>query len=173
MAIIRFGILISSDRAFRKERPDLTLPLLTNLIETQGWKVILTAILPDELALLSTTLQEWAESNQVDVILTSGGTGFSPRDVIPEATKQVVERNAPGISEAMRYESLKITPHAMLSRGVAGICRKTLIINLPGSPQGATENFLFISKVLSHAVDLIRDDPQSENGHKLTNSNSA
>jgi molybdopterin adenylyltransferase len=101
----------------------------------------------------------------VDVILTTGGTGFSPRDVTPEATRAVIEREAPGLAEAMRAASLKVTPHAMLSRIVTGIRKRTLILNLPGSPKGAVENLQVVIPVLSHAVQLLRDDPASESTH--------
>jgi len=102
------------------------------------------------------------------VILTTGGTGFSPRDVTPEATAAVIERAAPGLSEAMRIESMKVTPHAMLSRAMAGIRKRTLIVNLPGNPKGAVENLSVILPVLPHAVQLMRDEPQAEAGHKAT-----
>jgi molybdenum cofactor synthesis domain-containing protein len=104
----------------------------------------------------------------VDVILTTGGTGFAPRDVTPEATLAVVDRLVPGVPEAMRLESMKITPHAMLSRMAAGIRNRTLIINLPGSPKAALENFEVICPVLEHAVQLLWDDPDSEQGHIAT-----
>ena len=101
----------------------------------------------------------------MDIILTTGGTGFSQRDITPEATKSVIERSAPGIAEAMRAASLEITPFAMLSRSVAGIRKDTMIINLPGSPKAALENLTVILSVLPHAVQLLRDDPNSEAGH--------
>jgi len=101
----------------------------------------------------------------LDVILTTGGTGFSPRDVTPEATRAIIERDAPGLSEAMRAASLKITPHAMLSRVVTGIRKKTIIINLPGSPKGAVENLQVVMPVLPHAVQLLHEDPASESTH--------
>ena len=101
----------------------------------------------------------------MDVILTTGGTGFALRDVAPEATRAVIQREAPGLAEAMRAESLKKTPHAMLSRAVAGIRKRTLIVNLPGSPKGAVENLQTILPVLPHAVQLLRDDPASEASH--------
>jgi len=101
----------------------------------------------------------------VDVILTTGGTGFSPRDVTPEATRAIIQREAPGLAEAMRSASLAKTPHAMLSRSVVGIRGKTLIINLPGSPKGALENLQVVIPVLEHAIQLLKDDPSSESGH--------
>jgi molybdenum cofactor synthesis domain-containing protein len=110
-------------------------------------------------------LVEWADGDELDVILTTGGTGFSPRDVTPEATRAIIEREAPGIAEAMRAASLKITPHAMLTRIVAGIRGRTLIINLPGSPKGAVENLQIVIPVLPHAVQLLHEDPASESTH--------
>ena len=107
----------------------------------------------------------WVDIEKLDVILTTGGTGFSPRDITPEATCTVIEREAPGIAEAMRSFSLQITPHAMLSRATAGIRASTLIVNLPGSPKAAQENFQAIQMVLEHAVQLLHEDPSAEAGH--------
>jgi molybdenum cofactor synthesis domain-containing protein len=123
------------------------------------------SILPDEESAIRAILTEWADSGNLDVILTTGGTGFSPRDVTPEATRAVIEREAPGLAEAMRAFSLKVTPHAMLSRIVTGIRKKTIIINLPGSPKGAVENLQVVMPVLSHAVQLLQEDPRSESTH--------
>jgi molybdenum cofactor synthesis domain-containing protein len=163
--VLRFGILTSSDRSARGERPDLSGPALAALVTAQGWKVERTAILPDELAELRDTLSTWADEGGLDVILTTGGTGFAPRDVTPEATRQVIEREAPGLAEAMRFESLKSTPHAMLSRALAGLRGSVLIINLPGSPKGAVENLQVILPVLPHAVELLHDQPDAERHH--------
>jgi len=110
-------------------------------------------------------LVSWADSGEMDVLLTTGGTGFAPRDVTPEATRSIIEREAPGLAEAMRAASLKVTPHAMLSRIVTGIRKRTLIINLPGSPKGAIENLQVVIPVLPHAVQLLREDPTSESTH--------
>ena len=162
---LRFGILTLSDRSSRGERPDSSGPALANLIQAQGWSVVEQGILPDEEAAIRALLVSWAESGDMDVILTTGGTGFSPRDVTPEATRAVIEREAPGLAEAMRAASLKVTSHAMLSRIVTGIRKKTLIINLPGSPTGAVENLQVALPVLPHAVQLLREDPASESTH--------
>lgn len=162
---LRFGILTISDRSSRGERPDLSGPGLVELVTAQGWKVIQTAILPDDLAVLRDRLSAWADADDLDVILTTGGTGFSPRDVTPEATHLVIDREAPGLAEAMRVESLKVTPHAMLSRAAAGIRGKVLIINLPGSPRAALENLQVILPVLPHAVELLREAPDAERHH--------
>lgn len=162
---IRFGILTLSDRSARGERADSSGPALANLIQAEGWSATRQSLLPDEESAIRELLISWADSGELDVILTTGGTGFSPRDVTPEATRAVIEREAPGLAEAMRTASLKITPHAMLSRVVTGIRKKTLIVNLPGSPKGAVENLQVILKVLPHAVQLLREDPASESTH--------
>jgi len=162
---IRFGILTLSDRSARGERADASGPALTRLIQAENWIVSKEAILPDNESAIRKILIEWADSNNMDVILTTGGTGFAPRDVTPEATRAVIDREAPGLAEAMRATSLKITPHAMLSRIVTGIRKKTLIINLPGSPKGAVENLQAVMPVIPHAVQLLHDDPNSEKTH--------
>jgi len=162
---IRFGILTISDRSSRGEREDLSGPALVRLIRAENWLVAKETILPDDESAIRETLIEWSDSDQFDIILTTGGTGFSPRDVTPEATRAVIDREAPGLAEAMRAESLKITPHAMLSRIVTGIRKRTLIINLPGSPKGAVENLQVVLPVLPHAIQLLRNDPGSEAAH--------
>ena len=162
---LRFGILTLSDRSSRGEREDASGPALARLILTENWSVAKQALLPDTESAIRATLAEWADSGEVDVILTTGGTGFSPRDVTPEATHAVIEREAPGLAEAMRAASLKITPHAMLSRIVTGIRKRTLIVNLPGSPKGAVENLQVILSVLPHAVQLLQEDPASDASH--------
>jgi molybdenum cofactor synthesis domain-containing protein len=163
--MIRFGILTLSDRSSRGERGDSSGPALANLIQTEGWSVVKQALLPDEESAIRELLIAWSDGGELDVILTTGGTGFSPRDVTPEATRAVIEREAPGLAEAMRTASLSVTPHAMLSRVVTGIRKKTLIINLPGSPKGAVENLQVITAVLPHAVQLLHEDPASESTH--------
>jgi molybdopterin adenylyltransferase len=162
---LRFGILTISDRSASGKRTDASGPALANAVLSKGWQITQDAIVPDVLGTIKDLLVSWVDSGDLDVILTTGGTGFSPRDVTPEATEMVIEREAPGISEAMRAASLKVTPHAMLSRGLAGTCGKTLIINLPGSPKAAKENLEVVIPVLEHAVQLLRDDPAAEMGH--------
>ena len=162
---IRFGILTLSDRSASGERVDASGPALADLIRAQNWSVAKQAILPDDESAIRAILIEWADSGEVDVILTTGGTGFAPRDITPEATRAVIEREAPGLAETMRAESLKKTPHAMLSRAVAGIRGHTLIVNLPGSPKGAVENLQTMLPVLPHAIQLLTDDPNSEASH--------
>jgi molybdenum cofactor synthesis domain-containing protein len=163
--MIRFGILTLSDRSSRGERDDASGPALALLIRAQNWSVAKQHILPDEESAIRATLTDWADSGEFDVILTTGSTGFAPRDVAPEATRAIIQRDAPGLAEAMRAESLKKTPHAMLSRAIAGIRGRALIINLPGSPKGAVENLQIVLPVLPHAVQLLNDDPSSESSH--------
>lgn len=155
---LRFSILTVSDRSSRGERPDTSGPALAELVQSQGWQILQQAIVPDEIEAIKEVLQAWADSGDTDVILATGGTGFALRDVTPEATRQVVERLTPGLDEAMRSASLKVTPHAMLSRAVSGIRKRTLIITLPGSPKGATENLQVVLPALEHAVKLLRDE---------------
>lgn len=167
---IRFGILTLSDRSSRGERADSSGPALVNVIQAEGWSVVKQSLLPDEEWAIREILGSWADSGEMDVILTTGGTGFSARDVTPEATRAVVERDAPGLAEAMRAASLRVTPHAMLSRIVTGIRKKTLIINLPGSPKGAVENLQVVIPVLPHAVQLLQGDSSSESTHRIPRS---
>jgi molybdopterin adenylyltransferase len=162
---LKIAIITVSDRSSRGERPDTSGPALEKEIQSQGWQVTRTEILPDDLLPLRDLLVSWADSGDLDVILTTGGTGFSPRDVTPEATRAAIERDAPGLAEAMRSASLKVTPHAMLSRAVAGIRGHTLIINLPGSPKAAVENLQVLLPVFEHAVQLLHEDPRAESGH--------
>ena len=153
--MIHVGILTLSDRSARGEREDFSGPALASMVVAQGWKVAKQLILPDDFEQIKTTLVEWVNSGEIDILLTTGGTGFSPRDVTPEATLAVVERSAPGLAEAMRQAGMQKTPHAMLSRAVAGISKKTLIINLPGNPNAAVESLTAIQPSLPHAVDLL------------------
>ncbi|MBI9034937.1 MAG: molybdopterin adenylyltransferase [Bacteroidales bacterium] len=166
MKTIQIAIITVSDRSSKGEREDSSGPLLVKLAEEQGWNVIFKIIIPDEIPEIKKTLIEICDNTETDIILTTGGTGFTPRDVTPEATLSIIEKETPGISEAMRFESLKITPHAMLSRGVCGIRGNSLIINLPGSPKAAKENFNVVLPVLPHAIELIRNSPASDSGHQ-------
>ncbi len=163
---IKFAILTISDRSSSGLREDLSGPVLQGAVEDYGWEVTQTDIVADEISAIEERLCLWSDSGKINVILTTGGTGFTPRDVTPEATKLVLDRNAPGLAEAMRAGSLTITPHAMLSRAVTGIRKKTLIINLPGSPKGALENFRIIVPVLPHAVQLLENDSGAEESHQ-------
>ena len=167
MTVLRVGIITVSDRSYRGEREDTSGPALQQQVLDQGWEIVRMEIIPDDYQAIEMTLSSWADNGEMDVILTTGGTGFSPRDITPEATLVVIERTAPGLAEAMRTASLRITPHAMLSRAIAGIRKRSLIVNFPGSPKAATENLAVILPVLSHAVQLLQDDPNSEAGHQL------
>jgi gephyrin len=165
--MIRIGVLTVSDRSARGEREDLSGPAVVEAVLAQLPNAALAerAIVPDERAAIAARLAHWADDLRLDLILTTGGTGFAPRDVTPEATRDVIERETPGLAEAMRADSLRITPHAMLSRGIAGIRGCTLIVNLPGSPKGALENLATILLVLPHAIELLCDAPEAEQHH--------
>jgi molybdenum cofactor synthesis domain-containing protein len=163
---IKVAILTISDRSSSGEREDLSGPALQAAVQDLGWEVTHTSIIPDDLRQIVDLLQRWADSGEQNLILTTGGTGFTARDVTPEATRKAIDREAPGIAEAMRGGSFKITPHAMLSRAVAGIRKKTLIINLPGSPKAALENFRIVVPALPHAVQLLLNDDQTEVNHR-------
>ncbi|HEY4693809.1 MAG TPA: MogA/MoaB family molybdenum cofactor biosynthesis protein [Bellilinea sp.] len=162
---VHFAILTVSDRSSRGEREDIAGPALRAQVASAGHSIVHTAVVADEFSEITAQLTAWCDSGKVDVILTTGGTGFAPRDVTPEATTAVMQRPAPGIAEAARAFSLKITPHAMLARNTAGIRGRTLIINLPGSPKAAREILEYLLQVLPHAVELLSDDPAAEQGH--------
>ncbi|MRR29465.1 MogA/MoaB family molybdenum cofactor biosynthesis protein [bacterium] len=162
---VRFAVLTVSDRSSRGEREDLAGPLLIELLTDAGHSCLPLRVVPDEITDITAQMIAWCDSDMVDVVLTTGGTGFAPRDVTPEATSAVVQRPAPGIAEAARAFSLKITPHAMLSRNNAGIRGQTLIINLPGSPKAAREILEYLLPVLPHAVELMKDEPNAEQSH--------
>jgi len=165
MEPIRTAILTVSDRSSRGERPDLSGPALLEAVLANGWVAVQTRIVADAIEQIRAVLLAWCSSAEVDVIFTTGGTGFAPRDVTPEATQSIIERSAPGLAEAMRGSSLLVTPHAMLSRATAGIRGRTLIINLPGSPKAAVENLQVVAPVIPHAVQLLREDPRAEQSH--------
>ena len=153
--MVRAAIITSSDSGYRGEREDLSGRTIKEILETHGFQVVSMALLPDEQRMLSDKMREIADSGQADLILTTGGTGFSPRDCMPEATRAVVEREVPGIPEAMRTYTLQITKRAMLSRAAAGIRKSTLIINLPGSPKAVTECLEFIITELEHGIEIL------------------
>jgi len=152
----KIGIITVSDRSSRGEREDLSGPEIRKWSEKMNFTVAEEVIIPDEADVIKKTLIELSDKG-LDLVLTTGGTGFAPRDVTPEATKAVIEREAPGFAEVMRMRSLQITPHAMLSRAVSGIRKSTLIINLPGSPKGARENLEFIESAIPHAIKLLKN----------------
>lgn len=154
---IKIGIITVSDRSSRGEREDLSGPEIKKWCDKMGYSVSEELIIPDEIEEIKKSLTALTDKS-LDLILTTGGTGFAPRDVTPEATRAVIEREAPGFAEVMRMRSLQITPHAMLSRAVSGIRKSTLIINLPGSPKGARENLEFIESAIPHALKLLRNE---------------
>jgi molybdenum cofactor synthesis domain-containing protein len=160
---LRVNILVVSDRAASGERADATGPALCEFLKTKNVQTVAVQVVPDEKAQIVNALLQMCPD--ADLILTAGGTGLAARDVTPEATSQVVERPAPGIAEAMRAAGLRVTPHAMLSRGIAGTRGKTLIINLPGSPKGAVESLAAVWEALPHAVALLRG-PVADESHK-------
>ena len=155
MSEIWAAVITVSDACSRGEREDTSGAALTQLLTDLGATIVERRILSDDLEPLVQTLRELADRNDVNLIITTGGTGLGPRDNTPEATRRVIEREAPGIAEAIRAESLKVTPMAMISRGVCGARSGTLIINLPGSPKAVKESFAVIAPVLSHALDLL------------------
>jgi len=157
--IIRAVVITVSDACFNGERKDTSGEVLAQLLKDLGAEIVATRILSDEPEPLTDALKEFADWRQVNLIITTGGTGLGPRDNTPEATLEVIERQAPGIAEAMRIETLKQTPMAMLSRGVCGVRSGALIINLPGAPKGVRESFAVIAPVLKHAVALVVGQP--------------
>ena len=155
----RAAVLTVSDRSFRGERPDGGGPLVAELLKNAGYEITEMALVPDEQAEIEAVLCRIADTASAELLITTGGTGFSPRDITPEATIAVCDRMAPGIPEAMRYASMQITPRAMLSRAQAGIRKGTLIINLPGSPKAIRENLEAILPSLSHGLEMLSGRP--------------
>jgi molybdenum cofactor synthesis domain-containing protein len=154
----RVAILTVSDKGSRGEREDLSGRAVEEAVLRNGLSVVARDIVPDELEEIESALKRYSDEIGVDLVLTTGGTGLSPRDTTPEATRRVIEKEVPGFAEAMRAASLQVTPHAMLSRAVAGIRSSTLIINLPGSPRGASENLEVILPALPHGLEKLGGD---------------
>ncbi|MDJ0763960.1 MAG: MogA/MoaB family molybdenum cofactor biosynthesis protein [Myxococcota bacterium] len=149
------AVLVASDSRSSKARAEHSGPAAQDALEALGIGVVEVAVIPDEVDLISQQLNKWAETEGIYLILTSGGTGLSPRDVTPEATRSVIEKEVPGIPELLRAKSLAITPHAALSRGIAGVINNTLIINLPGSPKAVRESISFLAPLLPHALETV------------------
>jgi len=156
---IRTAIITLSDKGAAGSREDESGKVIREMIAGIGASAVHYEVLPDEKTLIGESLKRLSDSGNVDLILTTGGTGVAPRDVTPEATRDVIDRELPGMAEAMRAESLKKTPRAMISRAVAGIRKQTLIVNLPGSPKAVRENLAVILPALSHTVEKIKGDP--------------
>jgi len=165
--MITVGILTVSDSSFSGQRTDESGPALREMVTTRlAAQVVAYEIVPDEQTIIEQKLAEWTDDRGIDLILTTGGTGFAPRDVTPEATRAVIEREAPGLMEAVRAATLKITPHAMLSRAVAGIRGQSLIVNLPGSPKAAKENLEVILPALPHGLEILKDVAGARERHE-------
>ena len=157
--MIKVGILTISDLGSQGRREDTSGQALKEMVRASGWQVAQTEIVPDEKALISEKLRLWSDREKLQLILTTGGTGFAERDITPEATAEVLEKQAPGLAEAMRAAGMSKTPHAMLSRGIAGIRGQSLIVNLPGSKKGSTESLEAIMPALPHAIDVLIGNP--------------
>lgn len=158
MSTINIGILTVSDGVSTGHRQDTSGDVIQEISTSQGWTIAKRAAVPDEHEHIAKTLKSWSDALKLDMILTTGGTGLGPRDVTPEATASVIDRPVPGIAENMRTESVKATPFGMLSRGISGARKKTLIVNLPGSPKAVRECLDAVKQVLPHAVELMRGD---------------
>ena len=156
------AVITISDKGFRGERVDTSGPNLVEILKEKGFDVTYTSIIPDERELIRAELIKCADVLEIALVLTTGGTGFSPRDITPEATMEVVERPTPGIPEAMRYESMKITPKGCLSRSAAGIRKRTLIINLPGSKKASAENILAVIDPVQHGLDMLYSEGSAD-----------
>ncbi len=152
----RVAILTVSDKGSRGERVDEAGPAIRDIAEEAGWEVIAVEVVPDEIDRISAALRKFSDEEHADLIFTTGGTGMSPRDVTPEATRAVIDREAPGFAEAMRAASLRITPHAVLSRAVSGLRGCTLIVNLPGSPRAVRENLEVVLPAIPHGLEKLR-----------------
>jgi len=157
---MKAAILTLSDKGARGERTDTSGPALNGWLRERGVETVTSVLIPDEAAQIAATLADWADRKIADLILTTGGTGISPRDVTPEATRSILDREIPGFGELMRAESLKKTAHAIISRAVTGVRRNSLIINLPGSPKGAIENLEAVWPAVPHTVAKLQGDPQ-------------
>ncbi len=153
--MFRVAIICASDKGYQGVREDTATPMISALLESNGYSVVSTCLLPDDRERLAREMARICDGNFADMIVTTGGTGLSPRDVTPEATLDIMQKSVPGIPEAMRAASMRFTPKAMLSRAVAGIRERTLIVNLPGSPKGAIENLTSVLPALWHGLETL------------------
>ena len=153
------GILTSSDLGSQGKREDTSGQAIREMMTSRGYTVVQYQVVPDDAEVIGSRLREWADSGEVDLVLTTGGTGLGPRDVTPEATSAVIERPVPGLAEAMRLQTMKSTPLSLLSRGVAGTRGRCLIVNLPGSPRGGRECLEVVLPALDHAVEVLHGHP--------------
>ncbi len=156
------AVLTVSDSVHASRRDDVSGPTVQGILEKAGWSVV-SGVVPDDIEEIASKLQSWARSGEIDAIFTTGGTGVASRDVTPEATRRVIEREIPGLSEWMRSEGMKKTPVAILSRGIAGTCGNCVILNLPGSPKGARESIESVLNVIPHIVDLLKGKTEHGN----------
>ena len=162
MSAFRVAIITASDKGYAGQREDLSGPTIREIVEANGYEVTHTVILPDDQEMLAAEMARICDEDVADLLLTTGGTGFSPRDCMPEATMSVVERAVPGIPEAMRLFSLKYSQRSMLSRAAAGIRRRTLIVNLPGSPKAVRENLEYAIPTLAHGLEMLRGEGSAD-----------
>jgi molybdopterin adenylyltransferase len=158
--IIQAGVITVSDKGSMGQREDQSGPEVERILKTVGIEVIRRAVIPDEMHQIRNAIVDFADSQKIDLIITTGGTGVAPRDLTPDATLGVIDKEVPGMAEAMRRESYKITPHALISRAIVGIRGRTLIVNLPGSPRSVRENLAVILPALPHAIEKIKGDPK-------------
>lgn len=156
--MLRVGVITASDKGSQGQREDASGAVLKELVKEIDGQVVLYTILPDDQEILAETMKKWVDDEALDLILTTGGTGFSLRDVTPEATIAIADRMVPGIAEVMRYESYKVTPKAMLSRAVAALRKKTLIINMPGSPKAVKECWAALVPALPHGIQILKGE---------------
>ena len=156
------AVITISDKGYRGERVDTSGPNLVQILKDKGFDVVYTSMIPDEKEMIKAELRKCADELGIALVLTTGGTGFSPRDITPEATMEVVERPTPGIPEAMRAESMRITPKGCLSRSAAGIRKRTLIINLPGSKKASAENILAVIDPVAHGLDMLYSEGSAD-----------